>query len=124
MTATSAPGYFHALDGRLRIGVPSVKRSPENALRVERQLGILDGITHVSANPKTGNVLILYDADQLEQMHVLETLHALGHLEEHPEVFYAKRTAPVGNAVFEKLPANIARNLVEFALQHAITALL
>ena len=124
--ATSAPEYFHTIDGRLRIKISAVKRSPANALHVERRLAMLEGITEVSANPKTGNVLVHYDAELVDQHGVLVSLHGLGYLEHEPATAHHWKQGPLGvhKNNFSKVPSGIARNLVEFAVQTAIAALI
>jgi hypothetical protein len=56
-----ASTYIHALEGRLRIKLPKIKRAAIKAREVERHLQQLTGVEEVSANPTTGNVLILYN---------------------------------------------------------------
>ncbi|MGA7578457.1 MAG: hypothetical protein ACLQUW_05870 [Desulfobaccales bacterium] len=45
--------YVHALEGRLRIKLPEIKRAALKALEVERHLRELAGVESVSANPTT-----------------------------------------------------------------------
>ncbi len=41
--------YVHAINGRMRVKVPEVKRSPRFARRIEKWLGSIDGIREVRA---------------------------------------------------------------------------
>lgn len=75
-------GYIHAIEGRLRIKVPEVKRSPEVARRVESQFRAIDGVLEVGANPVTGNVLFHYDPDRIEPYAIMGTLVTLGYMRE------------------------------------------
>jgi copper chaperone CopZ len=75
------PTYLHILDGRLRIKVPEVKGSPLKAGEVEEALQRIGAVTHVKANPTTGNVLILFEADKTNQDQILETLRSLNCLQ-------------------------------------------
>ena len=59
--------YVHALEGRLRIKIPKVKGAAGEAQEVERHLRQFTGVEDVSANPITGNVLILYNPRLTEQ---------------------------------------------------------
>jgi copper chaperone CopZ len=74
--------YIHALNGRLRIKVAKIKGLRMKAMEVEGQLRKIDGITHVRANPTTGNVLVLYDPVRVAQDEILGALHRLGYLRE------------------------------------------
>ena len=74
--------YVHAIEGRLRIKVPEVKRSPAVARRVEGQFRAIDGILEVSANPVTGNVLFHFEPDQIEPYAIMGTLVTLGYMKE------------------------------------------
>ena len=57
--------YLHVMDGRLRVKVPETRRSVAKALHVEQLIQTLPGIIRVTANPTTGNVLVLFDSEQL-----------------------------------------------------------
>jgi hypothetical protein len=74
--------YVHAIEGRLRIKVPEVKRSPEVARRVEGQFRAIDGVLEVGANPVTGNILFHYDPDRIEPYAIMGTLVMLGYMKE------------------------------------------
>jgi hypothetical protein len=119
------PSYIHALDGRLRIKVPHVKGAPARALEVESRLRQVDGIDHVTANPTTGNVLILYNSCRIAQHEVLDILRTLGCLQEQPA---AKTSASesVGTRLSfsETLAESLVRSTMELALQGLIRALI
>jgi copper chaperone CopZ len=76
--------YIHVLDGRLRIKVTAVKGHPFNASRVEDNLREIEGITHVQANPTTGNVLILFAPDVISYEQIIESLIDFGFLRSEP----------------------------------------
>ncbi len=119
----SAP-YIHALDGRLRIELVGVKGSPTRALEIESRLRRYPGIHDVSANPVTGNVLILYDPVRLAQHEVIETLRSLGLLREQREAGKADGNG-VGPPHLRKLLADsLARTTMELAVQWLIRALI
>jgi copper chaperone CopZ len=75
---TSTAPYLHVLDGRLRIKLPQVKGSPQRALAVEQLLLGLDGVTDVTANPTTGNVLVLFTSAVIGQHDIFAALHKSG----------------------------------------------
>ena len=116
-----ATEYLHALDGRLRIKVPGVKGSRSMAADVEELLTSIDGIDTAEANPRTGNVLVLYDSDRLTQGDVIETLRAAGFFTEtHPH-----HASPLhSNASSDSFAQVVFRASFEFALQRLITALI
>ena len=117
------PAYLHALEGRLRVKLEGVKGSPVRAAEVERELQALEGVEQVTANPKTGNALILYDSSRIQQQLILDTLWAGGFLK-----MVVAPAAPPSPASFgiptNTLAAVFFRSSVEFALQRVLTALI
>jgi hypothetical protein len=65
---------LHALDGRLRIRLGSIKRNLQAAASVTQSLLSLDGVKAVRANPVTGSVLVHYDPWRISQTDLLELL--------------------------------------------------
>jgi Heavy metal associated domain 2 len=123
------PSYIHALDGRLRLKAPKVKGSPARALEIESRLRQVDGIDHVTANPTTGNILILYNSCRIAQHKVLDILHTLGCLEAQPAVKTgASESVAIrpsfGEALGEALTESLVRSTVELALQRLLRALI
>ena len=117
-----AAAYVHALEGRLRIKVLEVKGSPANAWHVETRLAAMDGIHEVTANPRTGNVLVLYDSCLTSQHEIVETLQSWGYLQDRR---LERTPARGGVGIFPDSLANtLVRSSVEFALQRLITALI
>jgi copper chaperone CopZ len=109
--------YIHALEGRLRIKIPEVKGAPWKAGEVERHLKLLTGMEDVSANPVTGNVLILYDPRLVNQEEIISALKELGYLEE-------ASPQSKGDGMVERLTTTVASTLMEVALTHLVTALI
>jgi hypothetical protein len=72
--------YVHAIEGRLRIKVPEVKRSPSRARQIEERFRALEGVHVVRANPTTGNVLFLHDPGRIAAREILGALIAAGYL--------------------------------------------
>lgn len=75
-----ASGYLHVLEGRIRVKISQIKRSPQHAEAIERRLNGVEGIDQAVANPVTGNVLIVYDPYQIEQRRVFDLLMDCGWL--------------------------------------------
>jgi len=109
--------YVHALEGRLRIKIPEVKGAPSQAREVEEHLQLLTGMEEVSANPVTGNVLILYNPSLLREDQIISTLQELGYLEK-------ATPGRKGDGVVEKLTTVVASSLMEVALSRLVTALI
>lgn len=68
-------GYYHKLDGRIRIKVLEIKGSPAMAGELEDQLAKLNGVTHVQVNPLTGYVLVLFDYQVVSHYHIFAVIN-------------------------------------------------
>lgn len=113
------PSYLHMLDGRLRVKVPEMKRSPRKALHVEEIIQLLDGVMTVTANPTTGNVLVLFEAHRLTHHDIIMTLKKAN---------YLQTAAPTQWEVTEKVVHSVsqvlAKSVAEALMERAILALL
>jgi hypothetical protein len=108
--------YLHALEGRLRIKIPAVKRSAAAAADIEALLRTIEGVASVVGNPRTGNVLVLYDPARTTQPLIIATLRTAGFL--RPPV------GSGGGRARDTLADMVLRVSVEFALQRLITVLI
>ncbi len=117
--------YVHALDGRLRIKIPEVKNAPLKAREVEQHLALSPGVDQVSANPVTGNVLILYNPRLIGQEEIILALKELGYLEEGrtPGVGVSGPTQNPGSFL-TKVTTTVASTLMEVALTRLVAALI
>jgi copper chaperone CopZ len=77
---TSIAPYLYVLDGRWRIKPPQVTGAPQRALAVEEMLRGLDGVTNVTANPTTGNVLVLFTSAVTSPHTLIAALRQTGYL--------------------------------------------
>jgi hypothetical protein len=107
--------YFHILDGRLRIQVPEVKRSPKKALQVEKTLQSLEGVTHVKANPTTGNVLVLFESKLLTHHCIVARLKSIDCFTV-TQISSHQSRAGIGDV--------LVRSIAELLVERAIVALL
>jgi hypothetical protein len=107
--------YLHALDGRMRIKITDVKGSLATAEEVTRYLLSSHGIDEVNANPITGNVLILYDANQISQGRIFTLLIDAG---------YLQKSARVPASQGDGLVGVLARAVMETALQSMVMSLI
>jgi len=114
--------YVHALEGRLRIKIPEVKGAAGKALEVESYLQLLSGLEQVSANPVTGNVLILYNPRLVGVDEIIAALKDLGYLEDPS----ARSRGSQGHqeGMVERLTSAVASSLMEVALTRLVTALI
>jgi copper chaperone CopZ len=112
--------YLHVMDGRLRVKIPETKRCASKALHVEQVIGSLPGITRVTANPTTGNVLVLFDSAQLTHDDILSTLKKADYLREPAVASSFQITARVVDTVSHA----VARSVAEALMERAILALL
>jgi copper chaperone CopZ len=124
---SSYSSYIHVLDGRLRVKVPEVKGHPFNASRVEDNLREMDGITHVQANPTTGNVLILFAPDVISYEQIIESLIDFGFLRSDP-THRGRAVHPIINQDARDLAGQaaeiIARQVVKSVTRVAIERLI
>jgi len=116
--------YVHALEGRLRIKIPEVKGRPLQAREVESHLQLLTGMMEVSANPITGNVLILYDPSLLRENQIISTLKELGYLEEAPRFRENNSRNSGQEGAVERLTTFVASAVMEVALGRLVASLI
>jgi hypothetical protein len=103
--------YLHVLDGRVRIKIPVIKGAPQRALALEQRLLALDGINTVTANPTTGNVLILFESTMISHNNIIAAIHRLGYL-----------TGPLPVPRLERHPLInvVVQSAVELALERLV----
>jgi len=111
---TSISPYLHVLDGRLRIKLPHVKGTPQSALAVERLLLGLDGVTNVTANPTTGNVLVLFTSTVIGQRDIIAALQKAGYL----------RDANTSEPSRKSLSSIIVQSALELAIERLFLSLI
>jgi copper chaperone CopZ len=118
-------GYVHTLAGRIRVKSPALKRAPQRAAEVERQLQQCDGITEVTTNPVTGSILVQYDPQRLSQEYVLKLLHTVGCLAEQQQSRHQTTEIFAATAEFSRgLIRTVAVSTMEFAVQRLVYAIL
>jgi len=115
-----ASTYVHALEGRLRIKLPEIKRAAIKAREVERHLQQVTGVEYVCANPTTGNVLILYNPRAIEQSELFAFLMELGYLSQ-PMGGSGITDSPLA---LERTATTVAVTIMEVALSRLVCALI
>jgi hypothetical protein len=117
--------YVHALEGRLRIKIPKVKGSAGRAQEVEQHLRQFTGVEDASANPITGNVLILYDPRLTEQGQIFSSLKEKEYLTKpNSGGNLSNNPASTPQGVVEKVTATMTAILMEVALSRLVSALI
>ena len=117
--------YVHALEGRVRIKIPQVKGAERQAQEVERLLRQTVGVEYVSANPTTGNVLILYNPRLMDQGDIISSLKEWGYLSQAGSAVSGRNSSQLTqHGVVEKVTATVAATLMEVALSRLVGALI
>jgi copper chaperone CopZ len=106
--------YLHVLDGRVRIKLPQVKGAPQRALAVEQLLLGLDGVTDVTANPTTGNVLVLFTSAVTGQHDILAALLKTGYLSDDHAAAQSRKS----------LTSMVVQSALELAIERLVLALI
>lgn len=107
--------YLHVLDGRLRIKVPEVKSAPIQALKLQQKLTTIAGIHTVTANAKTGNVLIFFDSTMIQPEHIVSFLREGGYFRASP--------AP-SPQIGQRLTNLVLHSAVEATIERLVLALI
>jgi hypothetical protein len=111
---TTISPYVHVLDGRLRIKLPQVKGAPQRALAVQQLLRGLDGVTDVTANPTTGNVLVLFTSAVIGQHDIIAVLQKTGYLGDDN----------VSEQDRKSLTSMVVQSALELAIERLVVALI
>jgi len=106
--------YLHVLDGRLRIKLPQVKGTPQRALAVEQLLLGLDGVTDVTANPTTGNVLVLFTSAVIGQHDIIAALQTTGYLSDDHAAVQSRQS----------LTSIVMQSAIELAIERLVLTLI
>jgi Heavy metal associated domain 2 len=115
--------YLHVLDGRLRVKVPETKRSISKALHVEQVIQSLPGVTRVTANPTTGNVLVFFDSAQMTHTDILFALKKADYLRDDASKT-STSTFQFSARMVDTVSHAVARSVTEALMERAILALL
>jgi hypothetical protein len=79
----------------------------------------------VTANPTTGNVLILYDSEKVSQFDIFDILLKLGFLKKQSLIYNERDRVSLIQAMFsEKLTDVVISSVAELAIKGIIKALI
>lgn len=108
--------YLHALPGRLRIKIPSLRRNLHQAQELVRLLNGLSGVESAAANTVTGSITVRYDPTIIGSSSILTFLAKENHIDLEKAVSTEKHVdtavANVGRAV--------SKAVLGFALDRAL----
>jgi copper chaperone CopZ len=91
-----------------------VKGSPQRALAVEQLLLGLDGVTDATANPITGNVLVLFTSAVIGQHDIIAALQKTGYLSDDHASVQSR----------ESLIAIVVQSALEQAIERLVLAII
>ena len=67
---------IHAIPGRMRLRIPSLKGNEDLARPLREHLSSIPGVAHVEANPVTGSVLVVHDGREANAPELVHSLAA------------------------------------------------
>jgi copper chaperone CopZ len=114
--------YLHKAEGRLRVKIAGLKRSPERAFDIETNLRSVDGVTEINANPLTGNLLVLFEPEDTSHEQIISHLKEAGYLKAPQKV--AKSGGGDHNGLTKAIGDMIIQMAVEAALKRLIFAII
>jgi cation transport ATPase len=109
-------------EGRLRIKITGLKRSPERASGIESHLRTVDGVTQVNANPLTGNLLVLFEPEDTSHDTIVHHLKQQGYFKTPQKS--PKLDGNTYNGVTKAVSDMIIQMAVEAALKRLIFAVI
>ena len=121
--------YQLVTPGRLRIKVPRLKGSSEIAQRAERVLKNIKGVSNATANPLTGNALVLFDPQTITDATLIEVLKRQGYLEKRCRVSQrsskavAQRQSLYPQRISKTVADTLLQTAIELALRRSLLAL-
>lgn len=110
------------LPGRIRLETPFLAGRPEECGRLERRLTALDGVREVSANFRTGRILVRFDEETVQREELLRQFaQLLSGLEQEDAVGTARPgTAADKGPARGGLSSKVARHLLWDAVAHSL----
>jgi hypothetical protein len=121
-TVLTNSNYVHMAQGRLRIKITGLKRSPETSVAIESNLGSLGGVTQVTANPLTGNLLVLFEPEDTSHEQIINHLKLEGYLKSVQKA--PKADGGDYNGVTKAISEMVIQMAVEAALKRFIFAII
>ena len=69
----------HQVPGRVRMKIPAGKNNPELLKQISEVFAAIPGLEHITADPKTGSVVLHYDTDRHHEFHGSLQQHFVAH---------------------------------------------
>jgi hypothetical protein len=114
---------IHHVAGRLRVRVPAVKGSSENAARVKDLLQAVEGVSAAEPNLTTGSIVIHYDPQSTGGALILATLTDRGYFETIPLAPLPPRKT-VAVRIRNKIATAVFWYCLELALERSLPLML
>ena len=106
---------IHHVPGRLRVRVPAVKRSNDNAALLKGLLQAMPGVSAAEPNLTTGSIVVQYDPQSTSAALILAVLTDRGYFQLTPSP-----ATPMVGAVSVRIRNKIAKALFWYCLEKAI----
>lgn len=84
----------HQVPGRVRMKIPAGKNNPELLKQISDVFAAIPGLEHITANPKTGSVVLHYDTDRHHEFHGSLQQHFAAHDQRYGIADAGNRGAP------------------------------
>lgn len=114
---------IHHVAGRLRVRLPAIKGSRENAAQVKVLLQAVEGVSAAEPNLTTGSVVIQYDPQTTGAALILATLTGRGYFETIPLAPPPPRKT-VTVRIRNKVAAAVFWYCLELALERSLPLML
>ena len=119
---SSVPYVLHRTNGRVRLKVPAVQGSSATGDAVVAQLGTIEGVNRVHANPTTGSVVVYYAHGLTSCEAILAALQMAG-LSSPSESTQPSRSVACAQDASPRLTVRMFHLAVDLALQRLLMAL-
>jgi hypothetical protein len=104
---------IHHVPGRLRIRVPAIKRSGENAALLKELLRAVQGVYEAEPNLMTGSIVVRYDPQFTSAVAIVTILTDRGYLRHTP-------FAPLDSTVAVRISGKVAKAVFWYCLEKAL----
>jgi hypothetical protein len=106
---------IHHVPGRLRVRVPAIKRSSENAALLKGLLRAVQGVSAAEPNLMTGSIVVRYDPQLTSAAAILAILTDRGYLRHTPSA-----PQPQNSSVTVRISGEVAKAVFWYCLEKAV----
>jgi copper chaperone CopZ len=119
---SSVPYVLHRTKGRVRVKVPALKGSSAMTAAVAAQLGTIEGVKRVHANPTTGSVVVYYTHGLTSCEAILDALQ-MTCFSSPPESTQPSRSVACPQDATPRLTTRMFHLALDLAVQRLLMAL-